>query len=263
MALVSTRALVLQAFPYSETSKILRLYTLDHGLRSVIAKGAQRPRSRYGGVLEPFTEGVATFYLREGRELHTLGGFDLVRSRQGLGRSLSAFAGASLLAELVLRAGTEEAHPALYETLLAAWDSIAAAPDAAHALRASLAGAWTVVSLLGYEPQTDHCVVCERPLVPAESVRFDTTAGGVACLRCRTAGRIIDPTSRAELHALSRGEVPDAPLGNPGLHRALLRVFVLTHLQHDRTAFRSLDLFLDQFAGGESDPAPESSADEP
>ena len=257
MALVTTRALVLQAFPYSETSKILRLYTWDHGLVSVIAKGALRPKSRYGGVLEPFTEGVATFYHRYGRDLHTLSGFDLVRSRQALGRSLTGFAGASLLAELVLRVGTEEAHPELYETLAAAWDAIAAAEGPEGALAAAMTGAWTLVSLLGYEPQTDHCIVCERPLAVAEPVRFDTTAGGVACTRCRPAGRVIDPASRRELHAMVRGTVPDAPLANPGLHRALVRAFLATHLQHDKP-FRSLELFLDPV---ESDPGPHAGAE--
>ncbi|HEX6750338.1 MAG TPA: DNA repair protein RecO [Longimicrobium sp.] len=247
MALVTTRALVLQAFPYSETSKILRLYTWDHGLVSVIAKGALRPKSRYGGVLEPFTEGNATFYYRYGRDLHTLSGFDLLRSRQALGRSLAAFAGASLLAELVLHAGTEESHPAVYEALAAALDAMAAAGDADEALRAALTGAWTLVSLFGFEPTTDHCIVCERPLVPAEPVRFDTTAGGVACTRCRVAGRIVPAASRAELHAMVRGRAPAEPLADAGLHRALLRVFLETHVQQDRP-FRSLELFLDQFA---------------
>ena len=256
MALVTTRALVLQAFPYSETSKILRLFTWDHGVASVIAKGALRPKSRYGGVLEPFTEGVATFYHRPHRELHTLSGFDLVRSRQGLGRSLTGFAGASLLAEIVLRTGTEEPHPELYETLTGAWEAIAAAEDADGALAAALTGAWTLVSLLGFEPQTGNCIVCERPLVPAEPVRFDAVAGGVACTRCRPAGRLIDGATRAELRAMVRGTLPGGPLGNPGLHRALIRVWLETHIQHDRP-FRSLELFLDPTAG-----APAASGDD-
>lgn len=257
MALVTTRSLVLQSFPYSETSKILRLYTWDLGLLSVIAKGALKSKSRYGGVLEPFTEGFATFYHRQGRDLHTLSGFDLVRSRQALGRSLAGFAGASLLAELLLSAGTEEAHPEVFEALTAAWEEIAAAPDGDAALRMSLAGAWRLVSLLGFEPQTDRCVVCERPLVPAEPVRFDTAGGGVACTRCRTAGRVIDPASRAELRAMVRGATPGR-LASPGLHRALLRAFLQTHVAHDR-AFRSLELFLEQVravpaaAGGEAE----------
>lgn len=248
MALVTTRALVLQAFPYSETSKVLRLYTWDAGLRSVMAKGALRPKSRYGGVLEPFTEGQATFYLKEGRDLHTLGGFDLVRSRQALGRSLVGFAGASLLAEVVMRVGTEEPHPGLYRVLADAWDAIAGADAEAGALAASLTGAWMLVALLGYEPQLDACVLCGRPVDADEPVRFDAGAGGVACTRCRAAGRVLEPGSRAELAGMLRGEVPAPGVGRPGTHRALLRAFLEAQLAHDRP-FRSLDLFLDAGAG--------------
>jgi hypothetical protein len=74
MALVRSRCLILQSYPYSETSRILRLLTEDFGVQSVIAKGARRPKSRFGGLLEPFTEGTASFYHRETRDLHTLGG---------------------------------------------------------------------------------------------------------------------------------------------------------------------------------------------
>jgi DNA repair protein RecO (recombination protein O) len=244
VALVSTGALVLQTFPYSETSKVLRLYTREHGLRSVIAKGALRPKSRFGGLLEPFTEGTATFYMREGRDLHTLSGWDLVRARQALGRSLSAFAGASLLGEVVLRASTEEAHPDIYAALADAWDGIAAAGTATEAERAVLAGAWKLVSLLGFEPQTDACVVCGRPVDADEPVRFDSLAGGVACTRCRPVGRVLDPSTRADVARMSRGHVPPAALARPAAHRALLRAFLDAQLAHDRP-FRSLELFLE------------------
>ena len=247
MALATTRSLVLQAFPYSETSKVLRLFTLEHGLRSVMAKGALRPRSRYGGVLEPFTEGTATFYLKEGRDLHTLSGFDLLRSRQALGRSLVGFSGASLLAELVMRTGTEEPHPALYHALAEAWDAVAAAGGPAEALAASLTGAWTLVVLLGFEPQASACVHCGRELDPEEPVRFDALAGGTACVGCRPAGRLLDPASRAELRRMLAGEVPGGGVERPGTHRALLKAFLEAQLAQDRP-FRSLELFLESAA---------------
>jgi hypothetical protein len=70
----------------------------------------------------------------------------------------------------------------------------------------------------------------------------------VACTRCRPAGRLLDASSRAELHGMARGEIP-AALANPGLQRALLRVFLEMHLQQDRP-LRSLELFLAELAGG-------------
>jgi DNA repair protein RecO (recombination protein O) len=273
MALATTRSLVLQAFPYSETSKVLRLFTLEHGVRSVMAKGALRPKSRYGGVLEPFTEGTATFYLKEGRDLHTLSGFELLRSRQALGRSLVGFSGASLLAELVMRTGTEEPHPALYHALAEAWDAVAAAKGPAEALAASLTGAWTLVVLLGFEPQASACVHCGRALGADEPVRFDALAGGAACTLCRPVGRLLDAATRAELRAMLAGEVPEGGVARPGTHRALLKAFLEAQLAQDRP-FRSLELFLESAAtvpalaregggeggaggGGETDEGPE------
>ena len=43
MPVVTTPAIVLSALRYSETSKIVRLATRDHGVQSAIAKGALRP----------------------------------------------------------------------------------------------------------------------------------------------------------------------------------------------------------------------------
>ena len=59
MPLVTTPAIVLSSLRYSETSKIVRLATRAHGVQSAIAKGALRPRSRFGAALQLFSDGVA------------------------------------------------------------------------------------------------------------------------------------------------------------------------------------------------------------
>src|SRR5256886_11602825 len=72
MALVTTPAVVLQTYRYSETSKVVRLATRELGVQSAIAKGALRPKSRFGAGLELLSEGSAQLYFHEARELHTL-----------------------------------------------------------------------------------------------------------------------------------------------------------------------------------------------
>src|SRR5207244_13313072 len=84
MALVTTPAVVLRTYRYSETSKVVRLATRDLGVQSAIAKGALRPKSRFGAGLELLSEGTAQLYFRETRELHTLAAFDLVDLRRQL-----------------------------------------------------------------------------------------------------------------------------------------------------------------------------------
>ena len=57
MPLVETDAIVLHAFDYSETSRILRLATRDAGVQSVLARGARRYRSKVGTAVDLFAQG--------------------------------------------------------------------------------------------------------------------------------------------------------------------------------------------------------------
>jgi DNA repair protein RecO (recombination protein O) len=249
MPLVTDRAVVLQSFPYSETSKILRVLTAEHGLHSLLAKGAQRPKSRFGGLLEPFTEGTASFFAKEGRDLHTLSGWDLLRNRQALGRDLIGFAGASLLAELVLRFGAEDEDRRLFAGVTAALDAVIRA-EATQREAAVIAAAWRIVVLLGFTPQTDTCIACGTTLQASDAARFDPGGGGVTCVGCRPGRRTLDPDSRSELRVMLDAAVATPTFRNPRVHRDLLRVFLQHQLAQERP-LRSLDFFDEQLAGGE------------
>src|SRR5918995_3198080 len=103
MTLVSTPAIILATLRYSETSKIVRLATRDLGVQSAIAKGALRPRSRFGAALQVLSEGQAQLLVKEHRELHTLTGFDLAHLHMGLAGELGRYATATTVAEVILR----------------------------------------------------------------------------------------------------------------------------------------------------------------
>lgn len=248
MALVSTDAIILQVFRYGETSKILKLLTRDAGVQSVIAKGAANPKAKYGGILEPFTEGVASFYFRENRELHTLGSFDLRRSRQALGADLIRFGGASLIAELILRAGIEEPDADLYDAVSNMLDRIGAASS--EAVESTVLGeTWALIALLGFAPALDSCIHCGRVLEEAEEVTFDHAAGGVRCADCAAGmpGRLLPPHARAALQQLMRGE--HLVLERTAAHWRLLARF-LTHHVVDGATLKSLN-FLHESLGRE------------
>src|SRR5205809_7034214 len=61
-ALVTTPAVVLQTYGYSETSKVVRLATRELGVQSAIAKGAPRPKNRFGAGLELLSGATAPPY---------------------------------------------------------------------------------------------------------------------------------------------------------------------------------------------------------
>ena len=82
MSLVVTDAVVLHAFDYLESSRVLRLATREHGVQSVLAKGARRSQKRFGGAVDLFAEGQAQYYAKAGRDLHTLASMDITRAKR-------------------------------------------------------------------------------------------------------------------------------------------------------------------------------------
>ncbi|HEY0304242.1 MAG TPA: DNA repair protein RecO [Longimicrobiales bacterium] len=243
MALLSTDAIILQVFKYGDTSKILRLLTRTSGVQSVIAKGAANPKSKYGGVLEPFTEGVASFYAKENRDLHTLGSFELTRSRQSLGSDLIKFGGASLIAELIMRSGIEEPDAHLFDGVSDMLDRIARAERGA-AESMVLGEAWALIAQRGFAPALDSCITCGREIGAEEEASFDYVAGGVRCSDCSagTPGKPLPAHARLALMRLIRGE--HLILDRTVAHWRLLARF-LTHHVVDGGTLKSLS-FLEE-----------------
>jgi DNA repair protein RecO (recombination protein O) len=237
MALLTSEAIVLHAFDYSETSRILRLATREGGVVSVLARGARRSRTRFGTALDLFAQGAAEIHFREGRDLQTLAAFDVSRQRASLGEDLGRFAGASALAELVLRFATDAAHPELFDALAASFDDLAAARGD-RATEVALAGSWRLVAELGFSPALELCAACHAEVDPRVDLPFSHTAGGVLCSRCApmySPGRVLPADARALLVEWTGGRSagPVSPLEGRA-HQRLLREFLQQHLADGR-----------------------------
>lgn len=236
-----TDALVLHAFDYRETSRIVRLATREAGVVSAVARGARRPKNRFGSGLDLFTSGVAHLALHPTGDLHTLHAFDAGRPRPGLGDSLARFRAASALGELGLRVGPEDPGGAVFTALGAGLDAIAVAEDVDVAA-ATLAAAWRLVGAVGVAPTLLQCAACDRPFEADEAVRFAPRAGGALCRPCAAlapGARLLPAAARAALVAWAQGEgvaLDEAPTRRA--HLRLLREFVEEHLA-ERTPLRA------------------------
>jgi DNA repair protein RecO (recombination protein O) len=233
---IETPAIVLHAFDYRETSRIVRLATRDVGVVSVIARGARRPKSRFGTGLDLFTSGIAQIAHQGTRDLHTLASFDATHARQQLAGSMRRFTAAAALAELCLRFGAE-ATAGLHDALRAGLDALGDAPDARVA-DDTLAAGWRIVAELGFAPVLDACALCHRSIADEETVRFAHRAGGGVCGTCRPlvpGARPIPPDARATIRTWVGGDaaaIPDVPTARA--HQRLLREFLEEHLADGR-----------------------------
>jgi len=237
MPALRTDAVVLHVFDYLETSRILKLATREAGVQSVLARGARRPKSRYGTALDLFASGTAEIYTKPGRELHTLAGFDVTRSRGQLAGDLERFTAASAIAEMATRFGTGESHTELYDSLIETFDAIGESPSHAS-VDAALGGAWRLVAHMGFAPVLDACVACHEVIPADATASFSNSSGGVVCRRCAPASggtRQLPPDARASLRAWIVGaaaSLDDEPARRA--HQRLLREFLSEHVADGR-----------------------------
>lgn len=105
-------AYLLHRRPYRETSLLLYAFAANHGKIALIAKGARRPKSKIGGILQPFNLLNLSWIGKS--ELFTLTDAELAVAGAGLAAS-NLYCG-FYLNELIDRfLGSHDPHPRLFE----------------------------------------------------------------------------------------------------------------------------------------------------
>jgi DNA repair protein RecO (recombination protein O) len=116
--IVRTDAVVLRAIEYSETSLIVTLFTQRHGQITVIAKGARRPKSRFGSSLQPMAYVQVVYYYKPGRGLQTLKEATHVQVLHGIAGDMAKITAGLRMVELVRVLSEDEEQNTFLYTLL-------------------------------------------------------------------------------------------------------------------------------------------------
>jgi len=244
MSVVTTSAIVLSAVRYGDTSKIVKLATRDFGLQSAIAKGALRPKSRFGAALQLLSGGQAQLYMKDTRELQTLAQFDVQRVRIGLAADVARWAAASMLAELLLRFAQPEAQPEIHDLLR---DGLNLLETSADVEAAGLHAGWALVAVFGFAPALDRCARDGEPLPEDGPLAFSPRDGGALCRSCARGVAVVtlEAEHRAALTALRDpdGALPVLEGRAAAAHRRLFARYVRAHLA-DAGPMPALDFWL-------------------
>lgn len=176
-------ALVLSRRNIGEADRLVTLFTREHGLWKVVAKGVRRVPSRRGGHMEPFTRVLAIVSgSKAGRYLVAI---ETLERYQSLVNRSDTFAQAQALALIVTGLFDEEqSHPELYDALAEAWKIL---PDLSSSKQALLEGAIALhaLRLAGMMPTLQQCQACGQR-TPNEAVVLEAGRGGWRCLLCHT-----------------------------------------------------------------------------
>lgn len=226
-----TPAIVLGALRYGETSRIVRLLTRDMGLVSAIAKGAMRPRSRFGASLQLLSEGHGHLIVSRAGELHTLTAFDVTASHGALAAHLDRFASATALAEVAAKFVPPTANEPLYDQVRA--DLLLIERVDADAIGiVAIRAIWRLVTELGFGPTVDRCAR-DGVALPSGGVAFSLRDGGFLCAACSRLGAStrLAAGDRADLAAiLGDDDLPWLARRQAAAHRRLVWRWVREHL---------------------------------
>lgn len=234
---LKTEAVVLRSIRYGEADRILHLYSKSHGRIGAIAKGARKPRSRFGGRLEPFFR--LDLVLHEGRGelltvtgVSTLDGFPSLRER---GASLDAAARAC---DAVLRLldSPEPSRPAY--NLLCRYLALLNDPTAARSagLETALSFRLKLALAAGFAPELAACAHCGD----AEHLAgFSGAAGGVVCASCEGGSFPLDEEAHRFMVAAIGSPLSEAPAAEAPVLRQVERAVGETLEHHAHVQLRA------------------------
>jgi len=235
--ILKSEALILRAIAFRDTSKVLTVYTAEHGLVSLLAKGVRGPKPRFGAALDIFAVSDLVYYHKDSRELQLLSEAMLLAPHLGLSRDPVRYAHACAVLELLLRILTGQEPPGkLYPLAVRTLEVLEACE--AEALGAVFrAFEVKAVSFLGHRPELFACVECGRE--PSGRIGFAPRHGGVVCGGCRVRvdGVIpLSPGGLGVLQRLLRGKLDDLAAGADALDVAgevgrVVEAFMAAHVE--------------------------------
>jgi DNA repair protein RecO (recombination protein O) len=176
-----TEAVVLRSIRYGEADRVIHLYSAERGRIGAIAKGSRRPRSRFGGRLEPFFR--LDLILHQGRgELATVTGASTVDGYPGLRGDAGALGAAARACDAVLRLlDSTEANGAAYNLLCNYLALLDAGEGEADGTAGALAFRLKLALSAGFAPELASCASCGEA---DHLTAFSGAAGGVVCPSC-------------------------------------------------------------------------------
>jgi DNA repair protein RecO (recombination protein O) len=185
MPLRETEAIVLRTYRLGEADKIASLFTRQLGRLRAVARGALRPKSRYGGSLEPLSYVRAEIFERENRDLLHLNSLEIIESFFNMQADYRVQLASQYLAEVGERLLPErEVNERIFRLLLAV---LRALKHSAEVNRPLLYFDYWMVRLGGFLPDFEACSACGRAL-GEEGGYYARGSESLLCRDCKPAG---------------------------------------------------------------------------
>ena len=170
MEITKVKGIIISENAYSETSKLLNIFTEEYGIISVIAKGAKSIKSPIRSVTTKLTYAIFQIYYKKGK-LSTLVCADVINPFTEIKKDLLKISYASFLLELTSQVLKQTNEKDIFKLIIIT-----------NILELKY------LDYLGIKPVLDSCAVCGRP----SAITVSTSKGGFVCANCHTNEKIVD-----------------------------------------------------------------------
>lgn len=178
--------IVLSETNYSESSKILNVFTKEHGKIGILSKGCRSMKSKLRGVSAKLVYGFFHIYYKE-NGLSTLISVDVLNSFKHITTDLTNISYASYLLDLTDQVLKQTEDGSIYDILIGALLKI---EEGFQANILTNIVELKLLDALGVRPMIDGCAYCgnDKAIVTVSS-----SAGGLVCGNCHTNEAIVSP----------------------------------------------------------------------
>ena len=188
MKIESVEGIVIGETNYSESSKILNVYTKEHGLIGIMSKGCRNMKSKLRSVSRKLIHGTFNIYYKD-NGLSTLISVDIINSFSKIVMDLEKIGYASFILDLVKQVVKENDEEKLFNILISSLVKIEEGFDPQVITNIMEI---KVLDFLGVKPCIDNCAICGSD---KGIVTLSSHMGGYICKNCYTnEGLVSDKT---------------------------------------------------------------------
>src|SRR5680860_1513207 len=192
MAAYKAKSFVLKSYRLGETDKIIRLFSMEHGIISAVAKGACNFKSRFSGRLELFN--IIDCEISSGRNLDIINQAEIIEVFGNISSDFFKFNISQIICEIILKSQSEKSpsltiFKLLYFTLREIDKCKTCEDDNLKKILVFFIAKF--LKIMGYVPLLDSCSLCgsslgtEGSVMYGSGLMFSIKYGGAICPGCR------------------------------------------------------------------------------
>ena len=184
MEVSKVKGIIISEKPYSETSKLLNVFTKEYGIVGIIAKGAKNLKSPLRSVTNKLTYGYFQFNYKEGK-LSNLICVDVINPFNEIKKDLLKISYSSYLLELTSQVIKQSNEKDIFNLLE---ESLIKIEEGFDPIIITNILELKYLDYLGIKPELNSCSICGSTKI----LTISTTKGGFICSNCHTNEKIVD-----------------------------------------------------------------------